>query len=77
MGEKKDTATTANSDGTIRKAILMEGGRFVIETDVTNLSNVMFSVRGEVDFKNIQDVFKMANEFFLKLINDSKHSGKC
>jgi hypothetical protein len=75
--EQKETATAKTSDGTILKPFLIDGGRFIVEADISNLEHVLFSIRGEVNSKNISDVLQTADIFFKEIINDHKHLGNC
>ena len=76
MDGQKETGATANSDGTIVKPFLIDGGRFVVEANVTDLENVMFSIRGEIDSKNVPSVFQIAERFLAQIISDSEGLGK-
>ena len=75
MDEQKETATTETSDGTILKPFLIDGGRFIVEVDISNLEYVLFSIRGEVNCKSIPDVLQTADTFLKQIINDKKYSG--
>lgn len=66
---KDETVTTGNSDAKVLKAFIINDGRFIIEVDVTNLENIMFSIRGVIDFKSLPDMFHTADNFLKQIIN--------
>jgi hypothetical protein len=74
---KQGTTITEDSDEAILKPFLIDGGRFIVEADVTNLESVMFSIRGEIDSKSITNMFRTSEMFLKKIINDNGRSGKC
>jgi len=76
MQTEKETATAANSEGTILKPFHIEGGRFIIEAEISNLEHVLLSIRGAVDSKNISDMFQTAEVFLEKIINNGTKSAK-
>ena len=75
MTDKNKTATTGNSDGTILKPFLIDGGRYIVEVNLEDgLQYTAFSIRGVVDHVKIHDVLRSAEQFLGEIINDSKHS---
>lgn len=64
VGDKN--ATTGNIDGTVLKPFIIDDGRFIVEVNITNLENVMFSIRGVIDSKSLPDMFQTAEKFFNK-----------
>ena len=70
MSDQKKAAAAGTSDGTIIKPFLIDGGRFIVELDVSDLKNVMFSIRGEIDSEKIHEVLIIAENHFRKIINE-------
>lgn len=65
MGEQKETVIAGTNDGTILKAFLIDGGRFIVEVNVTDeVENTMFSIRGVVNYNNISNVLQTAENVF-------------
>lgn len=77
MGKQKEAVIVEPNDGTIRKPFLIDGGRFIVEVNVTDgIENTMFSLRGVVDSNSISNVFQAAEKFLRQTISDSGESGK-
>lgn len=79
MNEQKEKPVTgASSNGTVIKPFLIEGGRFVVAVDTTEgKEHFMFSIRWEIDSRNVSEVLKTAEMFLQKCINDNEHLGNC
>lgn len=72
--EKEKSATTGNSGRPILKTFRIKDGWFIVETETSELGNIMFSIRGTAIPTDMGKVLQMANEYFQFLINDNKFS---
>lgn len=72
MAEQKEAVIAEPNDGTIRKSFLIDGGRFIVEVNVTDgVENTMFSIRGVVSSNNISNMLQTAEAFLNQTISDS------
>lgn len=72
MAEQKEAVIAEPNDGTIRKSFLIDGGRFIVEVNVTDgVENTMFSIRGVVSSNNIPNMLQIAEAFLNQTISDS------
>lgn len=77
MAEQKEAVIAEPNDGTIRKSFLIDGGRFIVEVNVTDgVENTMFSIRGVVDSKNIPVMLQTSEQFLKEVISSKGCSGK-
>lgn len=74
--EKEKSVTKTDSDGTISKAILFDGGRYIMEINSKDgASQIAFSIRGVIDHAKIHTVAQNIELFFKDVFTDSKYLG--